>query len=228
MNTNLIYTVIFGKRDWLKDPVCMTSNCDYLCLTDDPDLKSNIWKIVVIKPKQLHVKKPIELMIKSHEYAKNYEHSLYVAGNIRINKLVIFEFLKDFDIALKRHNIRYNILEESKKILSNKNLYKKEDLDSLRKQVEDYSIEGFPTDKGLWDTSIIFRKTGKNLENFENLWYSQIEKYNSFDQISFPYSYWKCKDMIKVATMRTDMINDLQMTPMDSSRPFQIFPHNQK
>ena len=40
-----VYTVIMGDYDYLKEPEFVMDNCDYICFTDNPDLKSDIWQI---------------------------------------------------------------------------------------------------------------------------------------------------------------------------------------
>ena len=40
-----IYTFIIGNYDTLKTPGVMTPGWDYICLTDNPTLKSTIWDV---------------------------------------------------------------------------------------------------------------------------------------------------------------------------------------
>jgi len=45
----VLYTAIFGDYDKLLEPTCVTQDWNYLCFTDNNKLKSNSWKIIVIK-----------------------------------------------------------------------------------------------------------------------------------------------------------------------------------
>ena len=50
-NTNktkiTVITAIFNKFDILREPLIVNKNIKYICITDDPTLKSNVWKIIV-------------------------------------------------------------------------------------------------------------------------------------------------------------------------------------
>ena len=48
MNKNVCYTCIIGNYDTLKDPKYITDNFDYICFTNNKNLKSNIWTIKYI------------------------------------------------------------------------------------------------------------------------------------------------------------------------------------
>src|SRR2546422_511368 len=40
-----VYTFIFGGYDDLKSPAIFTPGWDYICFTDDPTLRSDIWDV---------------------------------------------------------------------------------------------------------------------------------------------------------------------------------------
>jgi len=55
----VIYTAIIGNYDTLKDPEYIDENCDYVCFTDNRELKSDIWQIRLIKDTGETVRKPL-------------------------------------------------------------------------------------------------------------------------------------------------------------------------
>ena len=42
----VVYTAIFNDYDWLKEPVIVPENIDFICYTDSKTLKSKHWRIV--------------------------------------------------------------------------------------------------------------------------------------------------------------------------------------
>ncbi|MCC9262297.1 MAG: glycosyl transferase, partial [Methanobrevibacter woesei] len=52
-NKLLIYTAFTGSYDSLKEPEFIDDNCDYVCFTDNPNLKSDIWKIIFMEESTL-------------------------------------------------------------------------------------------------------------------------------------------------------------------------------
>jgi len=41
-----IVTMLFNNYDLLREPEEVDENAEYICITDNPDLKSNVWKIM--------------------------------------------------------------------------------------------------------------------------------------------------------------------------------------
>ena len=82
-NNFVVYTALFGKYDDLLKPA-PSAHCDYVCFTDDPLLKSNIWEVRVVSS---HL--PENMMnrlykTKPHVHFPNYKASIYVDSNIKI------------------------------------------------------------------------------------------------------------------------------------------------
>lgn len=49
MDKLVVYTTIFGDYDDLIEPGKKYKNCDFVCFTDNENLKLDIWKIKVVK-----------------------------------------------------------------------------------------------------------------------------------------------------------------------------------
>lgn len=41
-----IITMVFNNYDLLREPEEVDENAEYICITDNPDLKSDVWKII--------------------------------------------------------------------------------------------------------------------------------------------------------------------------------------
>lgn len=195
-----VYTAIFGNYDNLIEPKEKFSGCDFICFTDQEDLKSNVWKIVVVKEKDLS---PLLLnrkyKIMTHIYLPEYQRSLYVDGNIYIKKnpLELAEkYLSISNIAIPRHFKRNCVYEEVKEIIK----YRKADVNAVISQINYYKSEGFPKNYGLTENNIIFRNHNKDdVIRLMSLWWEQIVKFPTRDQISFMYCVFKTG--IKISLM---------------------------
>ena len=82
----VVYTVIMGDYDYLKDPEYVMENCDYICFTNNPDLKSDIWEIRYDSNTELdNTRWQRRHKVLAHEYLPDtYEWCIYVDGNVRI------------------------------------------------------------------------------------------------------------------------------------------------
>src|SRR5690348_15280923 len=81
-----IYTVITGSYDQLKEPIHPNPNWDFVCFTDDPSLKSDRWRVVLLdNPSGLSVKKLSRRpKILVHEYLPDYDLTLYIDASYRV------------------------------------------------------------------------------------------------------------------------------------------------
>ena len=84
MNKKVIYTSIFGSEYYLHEPSIKLEDWDYICFTDNPDYKSDIWD-VRITPKVYDgardSKKP---KILPHRYLQDYDISIWIDGDVKV------------------------------------------------------------------------------------------------------------------------------------------------
>ena len=205
MNKNVCYTCIVGNYDTLKDPAVISENFDYICYTDNPKIKSNIWEI-----------KPIDDIINKYSnnimnrfikwlpyiFLSDYEFSIYVDGSIKVlNDLNEFKnkYCNDPDILmyLIPHNKRNYIYEE---FLANA-YGRKEEVPILYNQMKKYLNENLPDNYLLTHNCMLFRYHNKHeyIDIGNNLW-KEMSRTTFRDQLSLPYIIWKLdlKDKIKL------------------------------
>ena len=87
MNRKVIYTIIFGDYDHLKEPDFVNREFDYLCFTNRLDLVSETWTIVQVDlKKKINLKRAASKFITyPFEYLKDYEISMLIGGQISIH-----------------------------------------------------------------------------------------------------------------------------------------------
>ena len=193
MNKNVIYTVISNHYDYLKDPECISPNCDYICFTDNPELKSNIWKIIYEDSSEEldKIRWQRRHKILAHQYLEKYELSIYVDGNIRIIGDLYDYFEKESrggSILCLKHPYRNNVFDEAEECIAlNKDLEER-----IRKQIEGYKNEGYPGNNGLIASGILVRRhMDSDVINLMNAWWNEVETKSLRDQLSFNYVCWK-------------------------------------
>ncbi len=188
-----IYTAFTGNYDELKDPEFIDDNCDYICFSDNEDLKSDIWEIRPMEDTFLdNNRKAKQYKVFPNKYLPEYKYSFWLDGSFKIKGSIreyIYKNLKANSNMLNVvHTERDCIYEEYKasKIIPR---YPRA---IMEEQINSYKKEGFPKHYGLAVMGAIFRKhNDKDVIDLMNAWWEEIIKYSNQDQLSFAYVAWK-------------------------------------
>lgn len=182
----VIFSIITGDIDSLKEPVKAQSDWQYVLFTDNPELKSSVWDIVLI-PKGEAKKTSRFYKIKNH--FPEYDLSLYLDATFAIKKpLDPFALSKTRGIWLNKHPQRECTYEEAD-IVIEKGL---DDAGLVQTQVDRYRSEYFPEQWGLWRCGIMVRNPkDDNITELCDTWWDEVDKGTYRDQVSFPYACWK-------------------------------------
>ena len=188
----VVYTAITGSYDELLTLYYINDNWDYICFTDNEDLKSDFWQIRVMKDLKLdNIKKARNYKILTHFYLPEYQYSLWIDGNFRIIGDIeeyIHRFSKNDSMMCIIHPGRVCIYDEAEACI-------KQNKDSevvIRNQIKEYKSVKFPKDQGLIASGILFRKhNNPEIINLMNSWWSELELHSRRDQLSFDYVCWK-------------------------------------
>lgn len=188
----VIYTANFGNYDVLSDPLYRSSQIDYVCFTDNEKFKSDIWDV-------RHIERKNESQILMARWYKIFPDKLFPQYDISIwidSKFLITGDLSQYLAIYKKnkeilcfpHFSRNCIYDEAQECIR---VGKAKD-DVLNKQTEIYRKNGFPKQYGLYETGCLVRKHNENnVKEIMKLWWSEIEKRSTRDQVSFPYVLWK-------------------------------------
>ena len=189
-STLVVYTAIFGRKDRLREPEVFPK-VDYVCFTDDPSLRSKVWRIICVKGKGNPRRLAKIYKILPHRFFPEYEWSLWVDGThlpAENPQKLAYRFLKDKPMALFVHPERNCIYDEAKECLRRK-------LDQprlIQSQIKKYKEIGYPARKGLAACTIIFRRHQEDLvKKAMEEWWKEIEEFSSRDQLSFNFVMWK-------------------------------------
>ena len=189
---------IYENYDSLKTNVS-EKNVDYICFTNNPELKSSQHKIVHIDIENDDPKKTQrKYKVLPHLFLKDYEYSLYIDGHISIKKPIYEKAMKLFNngnFICRNHPKRNCIYEEAKVVIK----IKKEKENIVNNQIKRYREVNFPKNYGLTAAGVMFRKHNeKDVINTLNTWWEEISENSYRDQLSFMYSVWKNKSKINL------------------------------
>lgn len=193
-NKIVIFTVLFGDYDNLKDPIYISDKCDYYVLTNQ-EITSKVWKKKNIsKFKQITEKMSnLEMarFYKTHPHLlfDEYDYSIFVDANIQIvaDLIPMISTMGSNFISIHKQPGRDCIYDESAAIVSLKKANKKE----VKYQMNSYKKSGFPKHFGLFQTNIIVRNhNNTKCIKLMEYWWDEMTKFTKRDQLSFTYSLW--------------------------------------
>ncbi|KAJ4963314.1 hypothetical protein NE237_023253 [Protea cynaroides] len=236
----VISTCAFGGGDDLYQPINMTENslrkvC-YVAFWDDITLKIQEadgrkidenrmigkWRIVVVKDlpftdQRLNGKIPKML---SHRLFPQARYSIWVdsKSQFRRDPLGVLEALlwrTNSTLAISEHGARSSIYDEGKAVVKKHKATPQE----VEVQLNQYRRDGFPDDKryngkkALSEASVILREHTPLTNLLMCLWFNEVVRFTSRDQLSFPYVLRQLKvlksvNMFPVCT-RKDLVNSM-------------------
>lgn len=193
----VIYTVITGKYDELRQPKCIDQRFTYICFSNElGDQKIGVWHIMsiplIVTDKQRLSRYP---KVKPHELLSEFDFSIYMDAN-----LVIAEssFYKNIFLLINQNQIlagvkngwRDCLYEEGYRCILSK-------LDTPSKIIDEMRFiksEGFPDKYGMYEANVIFRNH-HNEKVIEQciMWWDMLQKHAKRDQLCFSYTLWKCQ-----------------------------------
>ena len=187
-----IYTAITGEYDHLEDPQIIVDGVDYICFTNNSNIKSDVWNIRLISNNSLsnmYLAKKVKLF--PNEFLDDYETSIWVDGKFQI-KGNLTEYIELYQkrepMLCFPHFSRVCLYEEAARCIVD-GIGIKED---IIHQITEYKESGYPCDNGLYEMGCIVRKHNDDrVISLMESWWNEIVTFSYRDQISFPYVCWK-------------------------------------
>ena len=192
---NVIYTAISGDYDRLR-PHPPVKGCQFIAFVDEPEKHANEgWEVRKLIPCHSDPSRNSKrYKILAHEMFPEAKHSLWVDGNIAIQKefslnRMIRKYLAEHDMALYRHRKKDCAYREARTCghcnFDNPSI--------IEKQMARYHSEGYPAHYGLTENGVILRRHTPAIVLLENRWWKEICKGSRRDQLSLPYVMWKTR-----------------------------------
>lgn len=184
----VVYTCLFGYSERFLDQHFLYDGLtDYVCFTDDSELKSDFWEIVVA-PKSLldpH-RRSKGFKHRPHLFFPNHEFSLYIDNTVQLtaHPSALFKQAKarNSSFMMFEHPERNCVFDEAE-VAKSLNL---DDPELIDKQMEFYARLNFQRHTGLHATTVMLRKhNDPKIKIAMNEWHDQVLRYSKRDQLSF-------------------------------------------
>lgn len=228
-NKNCVYTVIIGEYDKLRDPTYVTEGWDYICLTDNKNLKSDIWQIIYIdtyknifniqypherfwwfRNRDQYINRMLKIKIPSIIYY-HYAFSIYADGNVTICG-DLNEFKKNYIDTENQDDVYMWALSHASRdcIWDELEACRKQDKDSefnLKRWEKELNKRNFPHHIGLSQNCILCRyHDGNYFDYIQQEWWNKIKKFSVRDQLSLFFVLYRSKKLnrIKLLFNRND------------------------
>ena len=214
------YTVITDNRYELIEPLRITEDWDYICMTSVNGIKHKkynldtrkfehidnpqVWQVRYVPPGDGFDPRKLSRKIKilHDHFFPGYTTSVYVDTRFTV-KCNLNTFVTNNltgDIAVMSHNRRSCLFKEGEYLLNGKKI-SADDIRLLKKQLGRYKNYIVPN-YGLWAPGIMIRKHSvPELANMMRCWYEEMLTGSCRDMISFVFAYKKFRDLVKLDAM---------------------------
>ncbi len=222
MNKYVIYTVLIGNYDEIRQPTVVDDRFDYVLFSNSIiDSQIGVWQVRSIPYEEGST-------ILRSRYAKclpnhvlgSYDASLYIDANIQI----VSSFVYDRFIDIINNGVEWAGIQHPSQNCVYEEMCAIVDL----KWVHDYDVvdwygtlkkAGFPENWGLYENNVIFRRHTEKVDTIGVLWWQTLITGCKRDQFSLMYALWKYQPTM-------DLILPKGECPRLNSSSFRYYAHN--
>jgi len=189
MNKNVVYSVITNNYDEVLPTPDTREGWDYILFTDSKINTTYSWRIINIDDALRNpIKTQRSLKIFNNYIFENYKNSIYIDGNIQmLEKPEHLWSLFGSEFTLMSHPFHSTLRAEQKLITD----AKKDCPQKIKKQIDQYFLDGYKDIYGMVQTGIMFRQHTERVIEVCKFWLEEVIKNSHRDQLSFNYSCWK-------------------------------------
>lgn len=210
----IIYTVITGNYDTIKQPLVVEEDVEYVLFTNNPEIKdAGVWKVVQIPSEQWQGRTEREnnillsrkVKMLPHKYLpKECELSIYVDADMLIQGPLtrLLKVLREETLfAACRHSYCGSVREEIEDLVAKGML----DATQIEDQWQRYTEWGFEDDLGISENGLLIRRhNDARVIALMELWWEEYQKGCLRDQVS-----------LMPCMFRTDFMPYFQFIEMD-------------
>ena len=194
VNRLAIYTALTGDYDNVQEILYKEDGVDYILFTNNPNVKSKTWKVVLVESELDNVLLSREIKMLPHKYlGAEYDTSIYIDANALIYgelSLLVTYLQGTKTFAVSKHGERNSVKDEVEAIGRQ---LKHINIDAARQQYQRYVADGFDVSVGLAECSILVRKhNDKKLQEVMEMWWSEFLNGIRRDQISLLPCIQRC------------------------------------
>ena len=186
----VVYTALMGRYEQLNEqPIAAETNIEFICFTDDPELRSDSWTIRLVEPRF-----PLD-MIRSARYFKTrgpallaeYDETLWIDNAVRLRvtpESLLDSWLATADLGLPLHSFRGNVISEFDAVATEGY----DDPARVYEQLINYSTLRPDTlqEMPYW-TALLARRQTAEVDATMQLWWDHLLRYSRRDQLSINF-----------------------------------------
>lgn len=187
-----VYTVLLGNYEELNEqPVVKDSGIDFICITDNPNLESDSWKIMEYKPIF-----PLDAARSSrfpkicpHKFLSDYDVSLYIDNSIilkTVPETIINDLLDETDtFVCMQHSFRDTIYKEFEEVTR----IQYDFINKIMEQLNSYFLINpeILAKKPSWGGFLLRRHNDPKIIEAMEKWFFHVLRYSKRDQLSMNY-----------------------------------------
>jgi hypothetical protein len=187
-----VYTCLFGRYETLNEqPAAKASRLPFICLTDDPALTSETWRIIQaeavlpndsVRSQRLHKIDPPAAL-------QAFQASVYIDNSVILKQppeRMLERHLGSHEFAVPTHGYRESIADEFAEVAS----LSLDDPDRLSEQQRHYEIcdPGSLAERPYWAGILLRRHMGDRVQKVARIWAAHVLRYSRRDQLSLNYA----------------------------------------
>ncbi|MDB5069239.1 MAG: hypothetical protein JWM87_350 [Candidatus Eremiobacteraeota bacterium] len=190
----VVYTCLFGFSEQFNDfDYEPGDGVDYVCFTDDPDLRSERWEIRLTGAELLDTARAAKrIKALPHRFLPDYDWSLYVDNTVRLKRSpreLFDRYLAPAESPLVcfKHPWRDCVYDEAEAVIE----LEFDDPARVRHQMEFYRRLGYPPNAGLAKGAFMLRRHhDPALVPVMERWHQQVLCHSKRDQLSLNPVAW--------------------------------------
>jgi len=188
-----VYTALIGNYEKLNEqPVARQSGIPFICLTDDPKLNSETWRVVQVRPifPTDTVRSQRLLKLLPYRHLVDFEHSLYIDNSVVLTappEKILAEYLPASPFALPTHSFRNRVHDEFVEVLA----HQLDDPDRIREHLEAFEAsdpDGLE-ERPYWSGILLRDHTNRDVREASEVWAAHVLRYSRRDQLSSNHAF---------------------------------------
>ena len=187
-------TVIGGYEVLTEQPVAAGSAMTFVCLTDDPELRSETWEVRLVEPAlpmdPVRSARRIKLLL--HEYVPEFAETLWIDNSIRLLRTpddLVGATLDRADLAMVPHPFRSTVLDEFRAVAEQQ----LDDPARIDEQLAHYMASAPEVlEEQPYAAGFVVRRSTPDVVGLMECWWEQVLRYSRRDQLSFNWAAWRC------------------------------------
>jgi len=183
-----VFTTLIGRYERLNEqPVAARSSIPFLCLTDDPDLRSDSWQVRRVSPlfaKDL-VRSQRMLKIRADVHLPDFDASIYIDNSVLLTEppeRLLERYQTIAGLCLPRHSFRDSVLDEFLRVIRSG----RDDHERVLEQLDHYAVE-YPDllqERPYWTGIMLRDHRNPAVCAAQEIWAAHVLRYSRRDQLS--------------------------------------------